>query len=74
MGPRKRPTAHEAFIDDKADDGDYNLPLSDEERPKNQRRLGRKMVSWGSTTRPALIAVLFLRWKLKPSSTLRHII
>ena len=26
-----RPTAHEAFIDDRADDGDHDLPLSDEE-------------------------------------------
>ena len=40
MGPktRKRPTAHEAFIDDKADDGVDNLPLSDEERPRKSEK------------------------------------
>ena len=35
MGPkRKRPTAHDAFIDSMADDGEGNLGGSDEERTK----------------------------------------
>ena len=44
MGPkRKRPTAHEAFIDDKADDGDDNLALSDEEQPeKSDKKIRAK--------------------------------
>jgi hypothetical protein len=39
MGPkRKRPTAHEAFIDSMADDGNGNLGGSDEERPSAKEK------------------------------------
>ena len=39
MAPKKnRPTAHEAFIDDRADDGDDNLALSDDEKAKKSEK------------------------------------
>ena len=34
---QKRPTAHEAFIDEAADDGVHQLPLSDEEDETRSR-------------------------------------
>ena len=52
MGPKKaarptraRPTAHEAFIDDAADDGLDQLPLSDEEGQAQSKKDALKIIA-----------------------------